>query len=261
MYRNLPLRIIINADDFGLNEKINRATYDLLQARFISSATIMANGSAVDEAIEMSQSLPEASFGVHLNLTGFPALTEAMRRSHLCDAAGIFNSQFREVSSLRDTELILNEWREQVSMLQDAGLKIAHLDSHHHVHTYPTAFIALKKLIKVTGIHRVRNTRNLVLRNEKIRIRNRAKYFSKFIWNRAIIESGKAIMTDKFCSVQDFINVSSAFPKDIPKKGTIELMCHPGHDTMEMVNECLALNSDLAQSTGIRYQLISYNEL
>ncbi len=70
------MRLIINADDLGRSPEANRAIFDLMDRGLVTSATVMANGPYVDEALSRVGHYPRGSFGVHLNLTEFRPLTQ-----------------------------------------------------------------------------------------------------------------------------------------------------------------------------------------
>ena len=69
------MRIIINADDLGISQEVNDAIFGLMAEGKVTSATILANGPAVEEAARRVAEFPECSFGVHLNLTEFKPWT------------------------------------------------------------------------------------------------------------------------------------------------------------------------------------------
>ena len=58
--------LIINADDFGRHELINRAVKFACEKGCLRSASIMAGGIAFDDAIKISKNLPNLGVGVHL---------------------------------------------------------------------------------------------------------------------------------------------------------------------------------------------------
>src|ERR1700733_1156212 len=62
-------RLIINADDFGLTPGVNRAIAELHQARVLTSATLMATGSAFDDAVAVAHADPTLGVGCHIVLT------------------------------------------------------------------------------------------------------------------------------------------------------------------------------------------------
>src|SRR5580698_5931377 len=62
-------RLIINADDFGLTPGINRAIGELHAAGALTSATLMANGPAFDDAVAVAQACSALGVGCHVVLT------------------------------------------------------------------------------------------------------------------------------------------------------------------------------------------------
>ncbi len=74
-------KLIINADDFGLNSSVNRAIVDLFTNGLINSATLMANMPAFDEAISLVHKYNLApKIGLHLVLTEGTPLTEEIKK-------------------------------------------------------------------------------------------------------------------------------------------------------------------------------------
>lgn len=71
----MSVSIIINADDLGKNHIVNEAIREALSLGVITSSTIMANSSSWEEVHAIVDENPQASFGVHLNLTEGKALT------------------------------------------------------------------------------------------------------------------------------------------------------------------------------------------
>ena len=61
--------LIINADDFGMSSEFNLAINELLLNQCISTTSIMANGLAFDEAVELVRRNNLGNIGVHLALT------------------------------------------------------------------------------------------------------------------------------------------------------------------------------------------------
>lgn len=256
------MKIIINADDFGKNNIVNLAVFNLLKDKAITSATIMANGRAIDEAIAMAKEFPEASFGVHLNLTNFSSLTEGIKKTRFCDSKGDFNAKYREFARPKDRFLVFNELLSQVELLREKGLKISHFDSHHHVHTSPMTFFPLGWLLKATGIFKVRNTLNVYQKRQLKNPKTAVKGILKKQWTYGMRIRHNAIMTNKFCSVTDFERAALEEPMSIPQTGSLELMCHPGDNSNhEYVRECEILRAGLGNIYKLPFELISYNEI
>jgi predicted glycoside hydrolase/deacetylase ChbG (UPF0249 family) len=255
------LKLVVNADDLGLSSEVNREVERLHRLGVLSSATIMANGKAIDELLELQQRNPELGLGVHLNGTNFKALTSRMQMSRLCDENGFFNSSFRSELSLRLTNILADEWTSQVEYLLELGLVLDHLDSHHHVHTWPTALPALCKVAKSTGLNWVRNTRNFVPSKEKRGLRGFLKYGGKSVWSQSVSFLGMNV-TDGFCSVFDFSEWRKVHPTEIPPLNTLELMCHPGDfGNLEYVQECDWLENSISQMLDAGLDLVRYSDL
>ncbi len=69
------VRLIVNADDFGLTSGVNRAIAELHEAGVLTSASLMARGGAADEAIAMARATPTLGVGCHVLLVdGEPVL-------------------------------------------------------------------------------------------------------------------------------------------------------------------------------------------
>src|SRR5690348_13237242 len=69
------MKVIINADDLGISSEVNAATFELMSQGRVTSATLMANGSAVEAAARCTKDFRHCSFGVHLNVDEFRPLT------------------------------------------------------------------------------------------------------------------------------------------------------------------------------------------
>src|SRR5215469_8620808 len=69
-------RLIVNADDFGLTAGVNRAIIEAHTAGVVSSATLMANGAAFENAVSLAQSAPKLSIGCHVVLVDGTPVTE-----------------------------------------------------------------------------------------------------------------------------------------------------------------------------------------
>ena len=135
------LRFIINADDLGKDHSVNNAIGQALAAGVISSSSIMANSDSWDEVHKIVEQNPHASFGVHLNLTEGKALTEnpVLFQNGIVDENNCFTKKVRSLSNYTNDILlaIKNEWLAQISkVIEIEGIKVSHVDGHHHIHTF-----------------------------------------------------------------------------------------------------------------------------
>src|SRR5437588_11017499 len=81
-------RLIVNADDFGLTESVNRGIVAAHRDGILTSTSLLANGLAFDQAIASSRRLPHLSVGVHLNISGGTPVLPAGRIPRLLNHRG-----------------------------------------------------------------------------------------------------------------------------------------------------------------------------
>ena len=160
--REKPLRrLIVNADDLGLTEGVNRAIGDAHARGIVTSTTLLANGAAFEGAAAMVRETPGLSVGAHLNLTQGAPMLPAKKVASLVDATGNFRfvpqQLWRAIATRRVRgEEIDSELRAQVEKLLNAGLRITHLDGHMHVHVVPPVAERVIRLAKEYGIAAMR---------------------------------------------------------------------------------------------------------
>src|SRR6267143_1995910 len=61
-------RLIVNADDFGRSHAINEAVVRAHREGILTAASLMVNGQAADEAIELARQNPQLGVGLHVSL-------------------------------------------------------------------------------------------------------------------------------------------------------------------------------------------------
>ena len=138
-------RIVINADDFGLCDGVNKAVAQAHTDGVLTSATIMANMPGADEAVKIAKRLPTLGVGVHLNLfEGRPVSKETCVEC-LLDADGQFAYSPYLLSLLsiawhKFRNAIRAELSAQIQWVIDNNLAPTHLDSHKHIHSFPAIF-------------------------------------------------------------------------------------------------------------------------
>ena len=62
------LKLVTNADDFGLSEKVNEAILKSFRYGILRSTSLMANGKSFDHAVGIIRSNPDLDIGIHLTL-------------------------------------------------------------------------------------------------------------------------------------------------------------------------------------------------
>ena len=132
-------RIIINADDFGQSTAVNDAVLEACERGILTSATIMANMPAFEEAARSASSMRRLGVGVHLNILRGVPLSEPGRVSSLVDRRGRFLDSAgaflaRALVGRIDYDEVEAEFEAQVSRAVDFGISPTHIDSEKHLH-------------------------------------------------------------------------------------------------------------------------------
>jgi chitin disaccharide deacetylase len=245
--------LIVNADDLGANSTINSAIFDLMELGAVTSATLVTNAPAYEEAVQQICHFPRCSFGVHLNLTAFRPLSGSKRlQSILRDGKfcrGLLTN--RAVLALR-AELEM-ELTMQVQCALDAGVQVSHLDSHHFFHIRGALIPIIRNVQRRVGIRRLRSSFEAASGGGPWKdLRGKAARF-------AIRRFCSATTPDAWCRFQ---NLDDAVRnKTLPIFDSLELMVHPGAQTSESSNEASFLNSDWRNRLPDGIQLGNYHQI
>ena len=88
-------RIIINADDFGINATVTHAIEDMISRGIVTSTTIMANGVCLNDVKEIYDKYPNVSYGIHLCIAEFDSITKSdvLYKYGLTNSEGVFFKQ------------------------------------------------------------------------------------------------------------------------------------------------------------------------
>jgi predicted glycoside hydrolase/deacetylase ChbG (UPF0249 family) len=161
LLRLMQRKMIINADDFGLCEGVNRAVYEAHTRGVLTSTTIMANMPAVDEAIAIARKTPSLGVGVHLNATEGTPISAASKVGALVGENGEFkySTYTLVMKSLVDKGVLAAleiELAAQIGSIIDKGIVPTHLDSHKHFHCFGPIYRIVCSLAERFGIRAIR---------------------------------------------------------------------------------------------------------
>ncbi len=153
-------QLIINADDFGISENVNRAIVDGYKNGVLTSTTIMANAPAFEHAVSLLPEIEGISMGVHLNVIEFSTLKNPLKRTSLLyDNNGNYNNGYVQLilkSFNKDFLIeIEDDFRLQIETIL-SKTNVDHIDSHVHVHAIPNIFKIVCKLAAEYGIKHIR---------------------------------------------------------------------------------------------------------
>jgi predicted glycoside hydrolase/deacetylase ChbG (UPF0249 family) len=253
------MKVIVNCDDLGADATVNQCIFELMAQRRVTSATLMMNAPAVEDAVRQIGNYGDCSFGVHLNVTEFRPLCGHPGLFPLLNEKGEFagNAQPHPrniplTSSIRQG--VYGEWCAQIERALMMGVPVSHLDSHHHVHTRPSLLGILRKIQRKFRIRRIR-LRSNVLGTSKT-LRRRLHVARQYLWNLALQDFVHAKTTDRFSAFSAFHERLQA---GFGRNGSIELMCHPGRE--RFAAETALLRGPWKEQLADEVELISYNQL
>lgn len=152
--------LIINADDFGMSVEVNAGIKRGIEAGIINNVSLMVNLPAFDEAVDFLRNHSEVSVGLHFNTTeGKPLLPPTEVDSLLREDDSFFYWTTlipRLIFGAAKIAQIENEFLAQYRKLKATGLKITHIDSHHHLHLFPPLFNFITRFADQEGIYSLR---------------------------------------------------------------------------------------------------------
>lgn len=251
-------KLIVNADDFGLDDETVDWTIKGFECGKITSATIMAGMSATERAVEYAKSHPQFSFGVHLYLVDEKSMSNPAKIPSMIDPkTGRLwaTRQFiiRNFLGLVKVADIKIEMKTQIEALKAKELKISHVDGHGHNHRLPQSIRALQEL-QVEGVigNKVRRCQDLFVGKPGLLSRVINGPMQKRL-------DGVFKMTDHFLMAAGHTQDAKWFSKGIANlpDGVTEIGIHPGMtDEWRRIDCEDCLSCDMA---GI--ELTNFNEI
>ncbi|HVG18407.1 MAG TPA: ChbG/HpnK family deacetylase [Blastocatellia bacterium] len=241
-------RLIVNADDFGFTRGVNAGIAHAYKMGILTSATIMANGDAFEDAVEVARANSGLGLGCHLSAVGGRPVAPARDVASLVDGDGMLPATLTRLmiklarGQVRSGD-IESEFRAQVGRVVGAGIRPTHLDSHKHSHTHPQVMRALARVAREFGIRSVRNPFESLLASPRAGATARARraaYLKQCAMSAAI--SVRAISFKRLAREYGLRTPDYFFGMRLTglldgealrglikstRHGTTELMCHP----------------------------------
>ena len=232
-------RLIINADDYGLSRGVNTGIIETAETGVVTSASMIVNLPAFDDAVARARSRPSLSLGLHLNLTTGSPLTAApsitQRKTGQFYPLPILIA--RASLGRVDSSEVARECAAQIDRMIEVGIPPTHLDSHRHVHVHPSLWPAVIEAASSRGLSNVRvptepmwaNTRDWratlkktgLLMSSRIS-RRRVEHNAAVHFFGLSLQGGSSFATRLFALI----------PR-LPA-GATELMTHPGYVDPEL---------------------------
>ena len=270
--------LIVNADDLGWTEGINRGILKAFHHGIVTSTSVLANGAAFAAGIKAAESAPGLGVGVHLNLSNGSPVTVRESVTSLLKPDGQFSGgpeslllkRARGGLVLREVEA---EWDAQIQKVRDAGIEPTHVDGHKHVHMLPGLFEIALRLAKKHGIGAIR----VSLEESSLRaaLASGTRHCAGVVMKQGVQARGLKLLArdareqaeragiataDFFCGIAQTGELTldgvARLLKTLPE-GTTELMCHPGY-----ADEALGKSATRLQSSRqSELEILTSNEV
>jgi chitin disaccharide deacetylase len=271
-------RLIVNADDFGFTAGVNRAIAEAHTNGIVTSSTLMANGSAFNDAIRFAKQLPELSVGCHVVLIDGEPVLDAVRLPSITSnkfgpsrfTNNLKSFAARALAGRLDASQIESEATAQIRKIQSAGIPVSHLDSHKHTHLFPGVLRPLLRAARACGVPAIRNpfgprrplrsgqllTRpTLWTRYAEVRIlRSLAGKFREVAGREGVFtpDGTLGVVVTGALDEKLFRGIASLIPE-----GTWEFVCHPGYNDADLQRA----NTRLRESRQIELRVLTMPEV
>ena len=221
-------KLIVNADDYGLDQAACDAILYLSEKMLISSTSVMAN-MVTDAQLEKIVLQKNISTGWHINIIEGKPLSHPEEISSIVNQNGEFLSSkallLKAMSGRLKKDHISIEMKTQYNKLLNAGINISHADAHQHTHQLPIIGPEILKILHRLGIRRIRfgkisdnNSRRMRL----LRIFHRMNKRSSKGFN-----SPEILITTLSTGNIDFLNLENSIKNAFLEANCVEIMTHP----------------------------------
>lgn len=234
--------LILNADDFGLTEGVNRSVVELLEAGALTSATLMATAGGFSAAAAEAAAHIRLGVGCHVVLVdGRPALgAEEIPGLAPCgEFRPTLGAFVRDLMRGKVPEKeIETEAMAQIRRLQSAGIHVTHVDTHKHTHMFVRVLRPLLRAARECGVRAIRNpfepdwalaatpnaSQGRLWQVKLLRARRRA--FLRLVREAGLATTDGAIgvLATGTLEAKTLKRLLAAMPE-----GRWELVCHPGY--------------------------------
>lgn len=236
-------RLIINADDFGIHESVNRGIYKAFTEGILTSTSLMAGGECFHDAVAMAREMDGIGIGVHLTLVGgMPSVLPAEEIPSLTWDNGVLCRDYmelikRDLQHKISLDEVYREWNAQICRVMETGLPVTHIDGHQHLHMWNRFFPIALTLAKRYGIHCMRVPDERLLFG--LRPSNAVRAFSRdglslmAKGHRKTLRKMGILCNDHFWGMLyggNFNERRMMHIVDRIRDGVTEFMCHPSAD-------------------------------
>ena len=220
--------LILHADDLGLSESVNKASFDALDNKYVNSASVMIPAPKTIEVANYFKENPNTDLGLHLTFTAewkdykWSGISPNDSIASLINSKGDFFEKKKSFIKKGAYLDVKKELQAQIDYAKSIGINPTHLDSHEGALFYSPEFF--KIYIEVGNKNKLPVFVPQVL----------APHFnSDFLKPSNLVVVNKMYMADKNISFEDW----STYYIDILNNlnpGLNEIIVHLGYDDNEM---------------------------
>jgi chitin disaccharide deacetylase len=191
-------KLIVNADDLGYREEVNRGIIYAHKNGIVTSASLFVEREGTQDALRLIKENPSLGLGIHLDLDKFFTVDHTM---------GHVTGWITPEPSIDAVKL---EIRRQLDKFISFGFKADHVDSHHHAHMIPNVFSAITEIMQDYGVRVIR-------------------YFDSFYTNNGDAEKVKKAIQERGLKTTDHFIEGWYWGNVDEQYEVAELMTHPGY--------------------------------
>ncbi|XP_063171757.1 carbohydrate deacetylase [Candoia aspera] len=150
------VKLIVTGDDFGYCPRRNQGIVECFLASAISNVSLLVNGSAVLDAVQLAKK-HRIPIGLHANLSEGTPVCPALKKSSLLNKEGFFHGKMGIRTSLNKGLLNMAEVKQELKAQVDLFCELTghlphHMDGHQHVHVLPEIRHVFAQVLEDYGI-------------------------------------------------------------------------------------------------------------
>lgn len=220
--------LILHADDLAVAHSVDRASFDALDEKAVTSASVMVPCAWLEEVAAYAKNHPDADLGLHLTLTSewkiyrWGPMDSKDKVQSLLDASGYLWPDTEPAAKNIKPDEAEREIRAQIGRATAAGIHPTHLDSHMGVlFARPDLFAVYVKVAREYGLPFL-----------AARIPGAGKEMLAVLSDKDIVVDAVEMASPEV-QRKDWKNYYVNIVKNL-KPGLTELIVHLGHDDSEL---------------------------
>lgn len=132
------MNLIINADDYGLSDSVNKGIIATIKNGIISDTSAIVNTDNFTKSIKLALDNEISSMGIHLNLTFGKPILPKEKIPTIIDSRGFFFDKIEFIKRIDSINLeeVEKELTAQINKFLFSEIKLNHIDAHHNFYSF-----------------------------------------------------------------------------------------------------------------------------